>query len=143
MICYIFHYFWSQCTGKKNFRNIQTKILCHVTIKVELHRCQKGSTHCYRNQQFCHIWSNSINHFVAYRIMELRLTLPVMSTMVVSWEKRRPMLRTENLPPSCADCLENSGALRASPGLYYDKFFFLTFTWLLVVWTELHAQGIP
>jgi hypothetical protein len=41
--------------------------------------------------------------------MELGLTHPATSTMVVSWEKRRPVLRTENLPPFCADCLEIRG----------------------------------
>jgi hypothetical protein len=71
---------------------------------------QNGPRQCHSNQQFYRIWSNSSNHFVAWRIMELGLTQPVISTMVVSWEKRRPMLRAGNLPPSCADCSEIRGA---------------------------------
>ena len=42
--------------------------------------------------------------------MEIGLTQPLMSTMVVYWEKRRPVLRAVNFPPSCAECLEIQGA---------------------------------
>jgi hypothetical protein len=90
----------------KKFWNIQSKKLCHVAVKVELTQVPE----CYSNQQSCLIFSNSSNHFVACSIMESGFTQPVMSTMVVSWEKRRPVLRAENLPPSCAFCLEIQGA---------------------------------
>ena len=50
----------------------------------------------------------------------------------MSWGLRRLTRRADNLPPSCADCLEiwkpqPSGTLRACPGMYRD-FFTFTFT---------------
>jgi hypothetical protein len=41
--------------------------------------------------------------------MEIGLTQPLMATIVVYREKRRPVLRTKNLPSSCADYLEIRG----------------------------------
>jgi hypothetical protein len=49
------------------------------------------------------------NILLLWRIMKLGLTKPVMSIMVVSWEKIRPMLRAGNPPSSCDDCPEIRG----------------------------------
>jgi hypothetical protein len=45
-------------TTSKSQEIFRLTALCHISIRVEIYRCQNGLTQCHNCQQFGHVWAN-------------------------------------------------------------------------------------